>query len=121
MLTIAWIVLAGFPAAWGGDSRDGTIVKSEPCQMAPLTHAQDLEAFRKDYESESAIARGRGLTPLPFEQLPGPTEAEWAAMRGHDGFECRQIRYLSDGLEINGFLYKPVDTAGKRLPVVIMN
>jgi hypothetical protein len=107
--------------AWSADPRDGTIIKSETCKMAPLTHAQDLENIKKDYESESAMARGRGLTPLPFEQLPEPTEADWTAIRAHEGFECQQIRYMSDGLEINGFLYKPVNTSGKRLPVVIVN
>ena len=42
-------------------------------------------------------------------------------MRAHAGFESRQVRYLSDGLEINGFIYKPVNTAGRLLPIVIMN
>src|SRR5262252_2799330 len=72
---------------WSTDPRDGTIVKSEACKMAPLTHAQDLENIKKDYESESAVARGRGLTPLPFDQLPEPTEADWTLIRAHEGFE----------------------------------
>ena len=115
-----FVLLCSVPG-WSTDARDGTIVKSEACKMTPLTHAQDLENIKKTYESESAVARGRGLTPLPFDQLPEPTEATWTLIRAHEGFECRQIRYMSDGLEISAFLYKPVHTNGRRLPVVIIN
>jgi hypothetical protein len=85
---------ARWPAE-GQRRRNGMILKDEACMMPPLTYAQDMEWGKRFYE--------------------------WNAMRAHAGFESRQIRYLSDGLEINGFIYKPVDTAGRSLPIVIMN
>jgi dipeptidyl aminopeptidase/acylaminoacyl peptidase len=97
------------------------IIKEEACVIPPLTYAQDMEMAKSFYEAESDIARQRGLAPLAYEQIAHATEAEWNVVRAHVGFECRSIRYLSDGLEINGFIYKPVNTAGKSLPIVIMN
>ena len=97
------------------------ILKDEACIMPPLTYAQDMEWGKRFYEVESDIARKRGLDPLPYQRIAHATEAEWNAMRAHAGFESRQIRYLSDDLEINGFIYKPVNTAGRTLPIVIMN
>jgi dipeptidyl aminopeptidase/acylaminoacyl peptidase len=97
------------------------IIQEEACVIPPLTYAQDMEMGKSFHEAESDIARQRGLAPLAYEQIAHATEAEWNAVRAHVGFECRSIRYLSDGLEINGFIYKPVNTAGKSLPIVIMN
>jgi dipeptidyl aminopeptidase/acylaminoacyl peptidase len=102
-------------------SRDGTIISSEPCQLKPLTYAQHAELFKNDYESESENARERGLNPLQYHPRFVIPEPEWNATRMHDGFECRALRYLSGGLEINGFLYKPTSTPGRLLPVVILN
>src|SRR5262245_8523520 len=97
------------------------IIKEEACEMPPLTYAQDMELVKRFYEVESDIARKRGLAPLSYEQIAHATEAEWNSVRAHAGFECRQIRYLSDGLEINGFIYKPVNAVGRLFPIVIMN
>ena len=36
-------------------------------------------------------------------------------------YECRKIKYMSDGLKVVGFIWKPTKTAGKKLPVVIVN
>jgi dipeptidyl aminopeptidase/acylaminoacyl peptidase len=99
---------------------DGTIIRCERCALQPLTYAQDAERFKNYYENECVIARQRGLTPLPYQQRFAIPEPEWNIMRVHDGFECRALRYMSDGLEINGFLYKPIGTAG-RLPLIILN
>src|ERR1700730_11403731 len=105
-LSIGW---SAWPAE-GQRRRNGMILKDEACMMPPLTYAQDMEWGKRFYEVESDIARKRCLDPLPYQRLAHATEAEWNAMRAHAGFESRQIRYLSDGLEINGFIYKPVNT-----------
>jgi dipeptidyl aminopeptidase/acylaminoacyl peptidase len=112
-------VWSAWPAA-GEDRGNGTVIKDELCGL-PVTYTQYIQRFKNGYESESDIARKRGLTPLLYQDRFAIPEPEWNAMRAHDGFECRQLRYMSDGLEINGFLYRPMNTADRLLPVVILN
>jgi dienelactone hydrolase len=42
-------------------------------------------------------------------------------IRNSADLELIKIKYMSDGLKIVGFIYKPKQTAGKKLPVVIFN
>jgi len=42
-------------------------------------------------------------------------------MRTSPDLELLKITYLSDGLKIKGFIYKPKVTAGKKLPAIIFN
>jgi dipeptidyl aminopeptidase/acylaminoacyl peptidase len=46
---------------------------------------------------------------------------EFERRRAYAGLECRRIIYLSDGLKVVGFLWKPQDTAGKQFPLIIFN
>jgi dienelactone hydrolase len=61
-----------------------------------------------------------------FEQLPDrfkrayPREAV-ERMHNSPDLELLKIKYLSDGLKVSGFIYKPKDVAGRKLPVVIWN
>ena len=48
-----------------------------------------------------------------------PTPAEVDERVAYRGFECRVITYASGGLRIAGLLWKPVDTRGQRLPLVL--
>jgi dipeptidyl aminopeptidase/acylaminoacyl peptidase len=116
-LLIGWSV---WPAA-GQERGNGTIIKDEPCALPPITYAQDAEQFKVFYEREAAVGRRHGLTAPPYQETYWPSEAEWDAMRAHEGFACRRLRYMSDGLEINGFLYAPENTASRSLPVIILN
>jgi dipeptidyl aminopeptidase/acylaminoacyl peptidase len=120
LLSLAAALLIGWPAM-GQDRGNGTIIKDEPCPLRPFTFAQDTEQFKAFYEREAAVGRQHGLTALPYQGTYGPSEAEWDAIRAHEGFACHQLRYMSEGLEINGFLYAPENTAGRSLPVVILN
>ena len=42
-------------------------------------------------------------------------------IRKSSGLELLQIKYMSDGLKIVGFIYKPKQTTGKKLPAIIFN
>jgi dienelactone hydrolase len=57
--------------------------------------------------------------PDRFKQLYGRERIE--RVRNSPDLELLKIKYLSDGLKISGFIYKPKDVAGKRLPAVIWN
>ncbi len=46
---------------------------------------------------------------------------EFERRKAYKGFECRRIKYLSDGLKVVGFIWKPIQTNGKKLPLIIFN
>ncbi|HEV2765651.1 MAG TPA: alpha/beta fold hydrolase [Pyrinomonadaceae bacterium] len=60
-----------------------------------------------------------------FDELPERfrrrhTREQVETMRAA-GLELSKIKYLSDGLKINGFVFKPKHAAGQKLPAVIFN
>ena len=57
--------------------------------------------------------------PDRFRQLYGHEAIE--RVRNSPDLELLKIKYLSDGLKISGFIYKPKNVSGKRLPAVIWN
>src|SRR5919202_4580567 len=61
-----------------------------------------------------------------FDQLPDRFKRAYpreVVERMHDSrdLELLKIKYLSDGLKVSGFIYKPKGVAGKKFPVVIWN
>jgi dienelactone hydrolase len=59
-----------------------------------------------------------------YEELPGwakqaYTPQSFYAMRNSTSLELVRIHYLSDGLKVVGFIYRPRITAGKKLPVIL--
>lgn len=83
-------------AAQAGAKEDGKIVEQE--RFTPPAFEQVPDRFRQLYGRE-AIERVRNSPDL----------------------ELLKIKYMSDGLKVSGFVYKPKETAGKRLPAVIWN
>lgn len=75
---------------------DGSIVEQLPYQLP--AYEQLADEFKRTYSKE-AVERIRNSSDL----------------------ELLKIKYMSDGLKIVGFIYKPKQTAGKKLPVVIFN
>ena len=49
------------------------------------------------------------------------TRDEYEAGRNSQSIDCLRIQYTSDGLKVVGFLVKPRETQGKRLPAIIYN
>ncbi|HWT02065.1 MAG TPA: prolyl oligopeptidase family serine peptidase [Pyrinomonadaceae bacterium] len=75
---------------------DGTIIESAPYQLP--THAQ-LPANLHSAYSHEAVEKIRTAADL----------------------ELLKITYMSDGLKIAGFIYKPKRTEGQKLPAIIFN
>ena len=46
---------------------------------------------------------------------------EFERRKAYVGFERLRITYSSDGLKVVGYIWKPVDAAGKRFPLMIYN
>lgn|GEM_PF-2419657 len=61
-----------------------------------------------------------------YEQLPGwarqiYTKETFEGLRNSPELELLRIKYVSDGLKVVGFIYKPRIVEGKKLPVIIWN
>lgn len=61
-----------------------------------------------------------------YDQIPEPFKTIYSKqtvdqIRNSTDLELIKIKYLSNGLRISGFIYKPKITAGKKLPAVIWN
>jgi dipeptidyl aminopeptidase/acylaminoacyl peptidase len=103
---------------------DGTLLSSEPCAANPVKSYDDyLKAVRADLDSEMVAAREENIEMPEISdarlRASLPTPAEVKDHLAYRGFECRQITYASGGLKIAGLLWKPKDTRGKRLPLLI--
>jgi dienelactone hydrolase len=76
--------------------------------------------------SDGKIVEQSSFALPAYEQIPDRfkrlyTKEAVERMRDAPELELLKIKYLSDGLKISGFIYKPRETTGKRLPVVIWN
>jgi dienelactone hydrolase len=61
-----------------------------------------------------------------FEQIPDRWKAAYGKeavekIKNSPDLELVKIKYMSGGLKISGFIYKPKNTTGKKLPAVIWN
>jgi len=106
------------------ESTDGQIVSRAPCvSNVPANYRQYVQAFQASYLQEVADAKAEGfqmnLPADPVRLLPNSTE--FTRMKAYRGFGCSRITYLSDGLQVIGFIWKPTNTTGKRLPLIIFN
>ena len=114
------LLLVAGATAHGAADDDGTIVQQKPCFANPLkTYENYLERFQGAYRQEASAATSEG-----FRQPPAapPLDRETVERSlAYEGFECRSIVYLSDGLKIAGYLWKPKDVDGKKLPLIVYN
>ncbi len=97
-LAVALLCAASAAFAQTGSTAktDGSIIEQLPYALP--AYEQLSEDFKSIYSKE-AVERIRSSPDL----------------------ELLKIKYMSDGLKIVGFIYKPKQTAGKKLPVVIFN
>jgi dipeptidyl aminopeptidase/acylaminoacyl peptidase len=111
-------------AAQNAAGSDGAIVEHTPCAPNPVrTYEQYVEAFQRAQAAEVEAAQREGFRlERPADILPRLlSREEFERRRAYVGFECRRITYLSNGLKVVGFLWKPQDTAGKQFPLIIFN
>jgi dipeptidyl aminopeptidase/acylaminoacyl peptidase len=134
------LLAASLATAQEARGPDGRIVEQARC----ASHSQTYAAYvlRHRDKQVAALVREeawfRGLArPARGDSLAYEHErAAILALRPlpqlrydsafHSGaFECLRVRYLSDGLRVVGFIYRPVDTASgavpRRYPVIIYN
>src|SRR5262245_53247140 len=75
---------------------NGTLVTQEACQIAPF-----------------------GKQPAMVRRYYSADEVD--AARNGTAVDCRRIRYVSDGLQVVGFIVKPLGPADRKLPILVYN
>ena len=102
---------------------DGTIVEQVPCAPNSVTHDQFVERFKARQVQEVELAKAEGVTFQPDSSLVTrlPGKEEYDRRVAYTVFECLRIKYMSDGLKVVGFIWKPKNTTGKKLPLIIYN
>ena len=99
------------------------IVDREPCPAREPDYGDYRARQLANHRQEAAAARAQGLEMSPREVAESSilTEAEYLA-RGAPGVTCERITYLSDGLKVIGYLWRPTDAqAGDRLPLLVFH
>lgn len=102
---------------------DGTIVEQTACAPNTTTYEQYVENRKNSFAAEVEAAKEEGFRiemPKDFSLLLMSKE-EFEKRKAYAGFECQRIKYMSDGLKVVGFIWKPKDTTGKKLPLIIAN
>jgi hypothetical protein len=103
---------------------DGTIVESQPCTTASRrTYEQYREDTKKRSEEEVAEAKREGFQ-WDFERdFRGRlmSKEEFERRENYAAYDCQKIKYLSDGLKVVGFIWKPKGAENKKFPLVIAN
>jgi dipeptidyl aminopeptidase/acylaminoacyl peptidase len=123
ILTLLVAAASASAIAQQNDRPDGTIVEDAPCPAIKSTYEQYLERLKVRYDAEIQQATKEGFRLLPFSHIEKhlQSKASYERRLAFEGFECRTIKYWSDGLKIGGLLWKPKNTEGRKLPLVIVN
>lgn len=90
-----------------------------------LSFGQTIFA-QKDNSANGTILETSDYDFPVYEQIPGwakqiYTNDSYSQLSKSSNLELKKIKYVSDGLKIFGFIYKPKITEGKKFPVIIWN
>ncbi len=118
------IFFAENTAAQNAKSTDGTIVENAPCAVQPKrSYEQYAEGIKKRSREEADQAAREGFK-WDFERdfkARLLSKEEFERQESFNAYDCQKIKYLSDGLKVVGFIWKPKNSEGKKLPLVIAN
>lgn len=97
-LVVFLIVLLIPGIALSADSKDGAILERETYQFP-------------SYEKASQTTNIRDVT----------SKDEYERVIRDTNFEFQRVKYMSDGLKVTAYLYKPARVSGDKLPAIIFN
>lgn len=99
---------------------DGAIVENTVCPAVPKrAYEQYVEEVKKQ-TIETARLQNLKLDLSDFAAKVLGKE-EYERRQSFSDYECQRIKYRSDGLKVVGFIWKPKNMAGVKLPLVIVN
>ena len=112
-------------AAADGSSKAASdaIIAREACPSREPDYDDYRARQMANYRQEAAAARAQGLAMKPpAEAEAAILSAEEYAARGAPGVTCERITYLSDGLKVVGYLWRPAAARdGDRLPLLVFH
>ena len=99
------------------------IVAREACPARDPDYGDYRSRQMANYRQEAAAAQAQGLVMrTPAEAEASIISADEYAARGAPGVSCERITYLSDGLRVVGYLWRPTDARpGARLPLLVFH
>ena len=99
LIVLLFINLVLVPdVAVAADSKDGTIIEQQTYQFPSYEKALQTTNIRDIASKED------------YERAIGDTN-----------FEFQRLKYMSDGLKVTAYLYKPTRLSGSKLPAIIFN
>jgi dipeptidyl aminopeptidase/acylaminoacyl peptidase len=121
-LAVAILHAGGVVVAAG---TDGSIVATEPCEAVDSSYDDYVSYLHREYNDDVKSAKELGVALPPFEALRANyvTREEYQQRLAAARDECVRLRYLSDGLSVVGYVYKPrgAERADHRWPAIIYN
>jgi dipeptidyl aminopeptidase/acylaminoacyl peptidase len=117
-------LLCAAPAWAKAQAQDGKLIDSVPCELSNVSYEQIIEATHRRVKQEVDAARADGYTIDADREYAARvmTREEYDHWRTSlERTECRRVTYLSDGLKVKGYLWKPRAPAGAKLPLVVFN
>jgi dipeptidyl aminopeptidase/acylaminoacyl peptidase len=124
VLVLIVVCLSVSAAAAQINAQNGDVVEQSECWKDPFTsYEQYVAAMKARYTRETEAARTEGFERDYMTDIAKRlySKEEFAQRNAFAGFECKRLKYMSDGLKVVGIIWKPKDTAGKKLPLVIYN
>jgi len=124
-------LFAAFPGA-AGAAENGTVASDARCEQHALAYDRFAERFRADVARETAerekkyraLAHPTAAQTREYEKaktdrdVRKPIPAQAYDELFHGKYECRRIRYFSDGLQVVAYALHPTAVSAK-LPVVL--
>jgi len=99
------------------------IVAREACPARDPDYGDYRSRQMANYRQEAAAALAQGLVMRTSAEAEASIiSADEYAARGAPGVSCERITYLSDGLRVVGYLWRPTDARpGARLPLLVFH
>lgn len=118
-----WLLMLSLTRVMAAQN-DGTIVEQAACPPNTTgTYEQYVEAAKSGYARTIENAKKKGISlemPGDFSKRILSPEA-FERRKEYAGIDCQRIKYLSDGLKVVGYIWKPKNSGDKKFPLVIFN
>ncbi len=118
-----WLLVISIPVIIAAQT-DGKIVEQAACPPNVVgSYEQYVEAAKSGYARTIENAKKDGIKiemPTDFSMRVLSRE-EFERRKAYTGVNCQRIKYLSDGLKVVGYIWKPKNSEGKKLPLIFFN
>ncbi len=122
LLFVALIIFGN--TAYSRAKPDGAIVEQTACPPNVVgTYEQYVEAAKNGYAKQIEDAKKDNIKlemPTVFSKRILSRE-EFERRKAYTGVDCQRIKYMSDGLKVVGYIWKPKNAAGKKFPLITFN